>query len=192
MAWSSSRFKDFRENLFSIFVDNLNPKVDQRCLWDVFKPFGKVRDVFLSMEKRARRSKFAFVRFETLEEAIKVAKTIDGMIVYGWSIVSKVASYGWSNRRFSPTNQRTSYYDEKAQTSRCGGEHGQKANDKDRTFVDVVRGLQDKSFKPAIKVKEDEKMLKMSWDIRQGEQEWLSRCAIGVLKSFTEVSRVNQ
>ena len=60
-SFGEGKFKDIRENLFSIFVDNLSFKVEQRCLWDVFKPFGKVRDVFLSMEKSSRRSKFAFV-----------------------------------------------------------------------------------------------------------------------------------
>jgi hypothetical protein len=32
--------------MFSIFVDNLNPVVDSARLWGMFKPFGKVRDVF--------------------------------------------------------------------------------------------------------------------------------------------------
>ena len=72
VPFGESKLKDFRDNLFSIFVDNLSSNVDQRCLWEVFKPFGKVRDVYLSMEKRSRRSKFAFVRFETLKEAVVI------------------------------------------------------------------------------------------------------------------------
>ncbi|KAK3221599.1 hypothetical protein Dsin_008624 [Dipteronia sinensis] len=69
---------DFRENLFSIFVDNLNPKVDLVCLWEFFKSFGKVRDVFLSSKNSSRRCCFAFVRFESMEEAERVAKEASG------------------------------------------------------------------------------------------------------------------
>ncbi|KAK0601335.1 hypothetical protein LWI29_023255 [Acer saccharum] len=91
--------KDFRDNLFSIFVDNLNSKVDLECLWGLFKPFGKVRDVYLLTEKASRRSKFAFVRFESLEEATKVAKTTNRIHVYSWPISTKVASQDWKNMK---------------------------------------------------------------------------------------------
>ena len=31
----------------------------------------------------------------------------------------------------------------------------------------------------------------MSWDFNQNDQGWLNKCAIGVLKEFVELSRVN-
>ena len=124
-----------------IYFQNLNlipnqTKVNTLSKQEIKTQINKIRQhpkpsyiIFLSMEKRSmekrsRRSKFAFVLFESLEEAAKVAKTTDGMLMYGWPIVSKVATYGWSNRRVSPVNQRTSFYDEKAQSSRGGGEYG--------------------------------------------------------------------
>ncbi|KAK1582717.1 hypothetical protein Q3G72_017617 [Acer saccharum] len=91
--------KDFREKLVSVFIGNLNPIVDSVGLWDIFKIFGKVRDVFLSDKKEPNRSRFAFIRFETLEEAEKFAQKVNGMHVYAWPIVAKVASYDWNNRR---------------------------------------------------------------------------------------------
>ncbi|KAK0598623.1 hypothetical protein LWI29_036422 [Acer saccharum] len=74
----------FREKLHSIFVNNINPVVDSRGLWGIFKPFGKVRDIYLFAKNSTRKSCFTFVRFETLEAAKKVAKLTDGMHVYGW------------------------------------------------------------------------------------------------------------
>ncbi|KAK3226180.1 hypothetical protein Dsin_006042 [Dipteronia sinensis] len=94
----STRRKDFRENLFSIFIDNVNPKVNVACLWEVFKVFGRVREFFLSTQKGARQSCFAFIRFDSLEEASKVANKVDGMHVYGWPIRAKIAEYGWKSR----------------------------------------------------------------------------------------------
>ncbi|KAK3227970.1 hypothetical protein Dsin_007832 [Dipteronia sinensis] len=90
-----------RESLAVLLQDNLNPKVDSACLWGIFKPHGQVRDVFLSSVSKSRRSAFAFIRFETEEEAGRVAKRVDGMHVYGWPISAKLASYGWNKRRTS-------------------------------------------------------------------------------------------
>ncbi|KAK1582530.1 hypothetical protein Q3G72_015984 [Acer saccharum] len=33
--------KDFRQSLVSVFIGNLNPEVDSRALWGIFKVFGK-------------------------------------------------------------------------------------------------------------------------------------------------------
>ncbi|KAK0580061.1 hypothetical protein LWI29_035805 [Acer saccharum] len=91
--------RDFRDSLFSIFVDNLNPQVDVKGLWGIFKVFGKVRDIFLSLRSSLRKSAFAFIRFASVEEAQRVAKLTNGMHVYSWPIRTKVADYGWSKRR---------------------------------------------------------------------------------------------
>lgn len=74
--------RDFRDGLFSVFVDNLNSSVDQRCLWYIFKPFGRVRDVYLSPGNKDRRSNYAFIRFATMEEAERVVSLTNGMHVY--------------------------------------------------------------------------------------------------------------
>ena len=91
--------RDFRDNLHSIFVDNLNEKVDLLCLWGLFKTFGKVRDIHLSEANMGRKRGFASVRFATLEEARRVAEKTKGMHVYGWPIDVKVAQFGWNHRR---------------------------------------------------------------------------------------------
>ncbi|KAK0601333.1 hypothetical protein LWI29_023235 [Acer saccharum] len=91
--------KDFRDNLVSVFVDNLSHEVDVAGIWGIFKPFGKLRDVFLSPKSSARRSLYAFLRFSTREEALKVAKMVNGMHVYARPIQAKIVDYGWSNRR---------------------------------------------------------------------------------------------
>lgn len=98
-SFKISENKDHRVGLITVFVDNLHPSVDQRCLWDIFKVFGRVRDIFLSANQRRRKCNFAFVRFASMEEAEKVSRQSNGMHVYGWPIVVKVATYGWDKRR---------------------------------------------------------------------------------------------
>ena len=92
VGWrEQGRRVDFRSKLISVHIDNLNPVVDQMGLWSIFKPFGRVRDVYLSAKNPARRSSYAFIRFETKEEATKVVRMTNGMHSYGWPIVAKVA-----------------------------------------------------------------------------------------------------
>ncbi|KAK3218922.1 hypothetical protein Dsin_012892 [Dipteronia sinensis] len=43
-------------------------------------------------------SYYAFIRFATLEDAERVARLTNGMHVYGWPIISKIASSDWSNQ----------------------------------------------------------------------------------------------
>ena len=85
------RRSDFRGNLHSIFVDNLNQKADLLCLWGVFKCFGRVRDIYLPAANKNRKIGYAFVRFSTLEEAKRVAVKTNGMHIYGGAIKVSVA-----------------------------------------------------------------------------------------------------
>ncbi|KAK2653360.1 hypothetical protein Ddye_013216 [Dipteronia dyeriana] len=88
-----------REGLVSIFIDNLNQCLDSFDLWGMFKSFGKVKDVFLSSKKSSQKVCFGFIRFETIKEASKVVKIVDGMLIFGWLIHAKVASFVWKSRR---------------------------------------------------------------------------------------------
>ncbi|KAK2654787.1 hypothetical protein Ddye_014643 [Dipteronia dyeriana] len=71
-------------------------------MWSVsgeFSKFSVERDVFLSTKNISRRSRYAFIRFKTKEEALKVAGSIQGMHVYGWPISARLAEYNWNSRR---------------------------------------------------------------------------------------------
>ena len=98
-SYGQERRSDFRGNLHSIFVDNLDQNVDVQCLWGVFKCFGRVRDIYLPAANKTRKIGFAFVRFATLEEANRVAEKTSGMHIYGWPIKVSVAQQGWNSRK---------------------------------------------------------------------------------------------
>ncbi|KAK3205846.1 hypothetical protein Dsin_019892 [Dipteronia sinensis] len=98
-AIGQGRLRDFRENLVSIFVDNLNQQVDQPFSWNLFKVFGRVRDIYLSTATVHRKIGYAFVRFGTIEEARRMAEKTNDMHIYGWSIRAKMAQNGWKFRK---------------------------------------------------------------------------------------------
>ena len=173
---------DFRANLVSIFVDNLNPVVDQKGLWGIFKPFGLVRDIHLSPKLRNRRSCYAFVRFATLEEAEHVARITNGMHVYGWPITSKVANIDWNKRKKDDVNQQKQTQKEVKMPSGFFRENG------GSSFAEVVRNVH--SMKEVSESKMYQKVEVMYWDGEGNDTRWLEYSVVGVLKTFTDVSLV--
>ncbi|KAK3199272.1 hypothetical protein Dsin_022687 [Dipteronia sinensis] len=181
--------KDFRDCLHSIFVDNLNPKVVEVNLWGFFKRYGRVRDVFLSSKNISRRSCFAFIRFESLEEARRVAESVNGKNVIGWTINSKVAAFGWKNGRVGAA---------KKFGLRVGGggsvEDGksigsQQYGIRNRNNCSFAEALQVRSKKYQIGERSEEEIAFLLWDIKSGEDNWLDKCVVGELKQFSSVSK---
>ncbi|KAK2634544.1 hypothetical protein Ddye_029336 [Dipteronia dyeriana] len=164
--------------------------MDSVCLLGLFKTFGKVRNVFLSAENSSRRSRFAFIRFEIVNEAIKVAKTTNGMHVYSWPIVTKLAEFGRDKRNFSES--KTSHVVGIEKELKQGSKRFQTKMvfEKGRSFTKVARGSQkNRSVSEEKMVK---KQFVMTWEIRQNDKEWLNRCAVSILIDFTPVNSVNK
>ncbi|KAK1562020.1 hypothetical protein Q3G72_004976 [Acer saccharum] len=176
---------DYRENLFSVFIDSINPMTEVDCLWGVFKVFGRVRDIFLSAKISSRRSRYAFIRFGTREEASKVAKSVHGMHVYGWPINASLAEHDWNNRRSASrqgVKKRPVEHYSRGRVGRPPSEVSQNLS-----FVKAVKGKN-------VELRGERKgnQLSMSWKKHKQPLEWLDRCAIEPLKDFSSVSSVNQ
>ena len=121
-------------------MDNLNPKLDLVSLWGIFKPFGMVRDMFLSSKNSSRRSCFAFVRFASMAKITRVVEMMDGMFIYGWKISSKVAKYGWSSRRSSGLSGCSSKLHDKGDRVDKRGYNFRESQQHARSFAEAVRG----------------------------------------------------
>ncbi|KAK2654263.1 hypothetical protein Ddye_014119 [Dipteronia dyeriana] len=78
--------KDVRDDLYSIFVDNLNPLMDLVGLWNLFKSFGKGYLSFVEVEERKSRCKVK-------------GSQIDG----GTEVPTKIAFMSWNNNKKEET-----------------------------------------------------------------------------------------
>ncbi|KAK3230023.1 hypothetical protein Dsin_001904 [Dipteronia sinensis] len=164
--------KDFRENLVSIFIDNVNPKVDVACLWGIFKVFGRVRDVFLSTQKRSRLRFYDFIRFDSLEEASRVAKKVDGMHVYGWPIRAKIAEHGWKSRNNPGFRRKDARQVVKEMSRRSSDSRWSDDNQTDhRSFTEALKGPS-QLFNDRTKDKV-EKRFSVKWEKHRSNDSWL-------------------
>ncbi|KAK0588949.1 hypothetical protein LWI29_007612 [Acer saccharum] len=124
--------RDFRDSLFSVYIDNINPVVDYEGLWGIFKPFGRIRDIFKSSKSQSRRSCYAFLRFATAKEAQRVVDSVNGMHIYGWPIKAKMADSGWSRRRDPVPRQDFKKVEEEKRANKVRN-HAPQFGDKERS-----------------------------------------------------------
>ncbi|KAK3200495.1 hypothetical protein Dsin_023910 [Dipteronia sinensis] len=170
--------RDFRENLFSIFVDNLNPVVDLVGLWGMLKPFGMVRDIFLLPKTRIHASVYASVRFTTMYEAKQMAERIHDRrseSAKRRKINNLVGEGGYG---------KASYNHHKANPLR------------DSTYAQVVKGdSMNGAYKRHVQDEESNgkgptKVVSIHWKSSQITGEWLDKCVVGELTEFKSVIQV--
>ncbi|KAK3230413.1 hypothetical protein Dsin_002294 [Dipteronia sinensis] len=127
-----------------------------------------------------------------MEEATNVVKMVNDMLVHGWPLRAKLALYGWKGRRQSVYKEDRVHGMEGLSMAidkeGLGSSHKVDSEGK-QSFVDVVTRIQKCSAGNVTDV--GEKVINMTWNSSNNEEDWLSRCAVGTLREFTDVSSVN-
>ncbi|XVF28383.1 hypothetical protein REPUB_Repub15cG0024900 [Reevesia pubescens] len=79
--------------VFTVFVNNVPPKVHWRWLRRVFQRFGKVVDVFIPKKRNRMGSKMGFVRFKSVSEARNAQRQLNGVWFLDYRITVNFAIY---------------------------------------------------------------------------------------------------
>ncbi|KAL9683503.1 hypothetical protein QQ045_015325 [Rhodiola kirilowii] len=91
--------QSLREELFSIFIDNIPVNRDERWIRALFSKDGKAQDVFIPARgRRATNSRFGFVRYKTLREALASVRRWNGAHVGMAKLVVSLADNGGKPR----------------------------------------------------------------------------------------------
>lgn len=71
----------------SLFVKGLNEETTQHDLRDLFSRYGTVNDIYIPMSYHTRRPRgFAYVAFDSLDEAKRAVRKLDGTVYNGREI----------------------------------------------------------------------------------------------------------
>ncbi|KAK3220266.1 hypothetical protein Dsin_014236 [Dipteronia sinensis] len=171
------------------FVNSSDVVVDQRFLWNLFKVFGRVRDIHLSEATKYKKIGYAFVSFGTIEEARKVAEKTNGMHVYGWPIQVKVSQRGWKaiNRASASGNNR---YTKQIDDDKKASMEGRFNERKEWSYADVLKvKLEERVVREKVSTDTQELVITESW---LSDGLWLENSAVGVMRVFSNVSRVKR
>lgn len=77
-----SRGYEERSGLFTVFIDNIPSSLDAKSLFELFKKFGVVKDVFIPFKRRkATNSRFGFVRFNCHVASGVAIQKANGLLV---------------------------------------------------------------------------------------------------------------
>ncbi len=77
----------------NIFVANLNYRVQNEKLQEIFSEYGEVTSVRIIFDRESGRSKgFGFVEMTNDDEALRAIEDLDGVEIEGRQIVVKKAS----------------------------------------------------------------------------------------------------
>ncbi|XVF38856.1 hypothetical protein REPUB_Repub20aG0138100 [Reevesia pubescens] len=79
--------------VFTVFVNNVPPKVHWRWLKRVFQRFGNVVDVFIPKKRNRMGSKMGFVRFQSVSEARNAQRQLNGVWFLDYRIRVNFAIY---------------------------------------------------------------------------------------------------
>ncbi|XP_069131151.1 uncharacterized protein [Argopecten irradians] len=86
---ASPRFSD--RNLFSVFVGHIQPGVTKTDLIELFSQCGRVEDLFIVENQQAGSFHFGFVRFKTIDSAVKAVKELHRWPLKGTKLVVDLA-----------------------------------------------------------------------------------------------------
>ncbi|XVE88157.1 hypothetical protein DITRI_Ditri19aG0045700 [Diplodiscus trichospermus] len=206
----TSDCRDWRENLFSVFVGNLSYRVSKSALKDVFDLYGIVRDVFIGAHRSWRCHKgitFVLVRYRTLAEMQRVIREGNNRHIDGWNIRVKEASFGWEDtdhfgKMLKGLAGSNVYIG-------CNGQSKTASYKNHRSYRDVVLGtcmktfcteqevlepLLENSFKPSRNNPSSDYKEDLIFDstLPQEEMEWLDRCAVGQIKNDAKVDSIRE
>uniref|UniRef100_A0A6B2LRB8 RRM domain-containing protein n=1 Tax=Arcella intermedia TaxID=1963864 RepID=A0A6B2LRB8_9EUKA len=67
-----------------MYVGGLEENVDEKSIYDLFGPFGEVKDVTMPNDERSQKHRgFAFVEFEEAEDAYHALDNLNNAEFYG-------------------------------------------------------------------------------------------------------------
>ncbi|XP_057472861.1 uncharacterized protein LOC130761391 [Actinidia eriantha] len=108
-----------KSRVATVFVDNLPKDVWKVWLYNLFSRFRKIQSIYIPNKKsKLSGNKFGFVRMGSPQEAIRAIKEMNGLWIWGRTLVANIARFGVQNKREhiqSSINIRTGIMEEKGQ-----------------------------------------------------------------------------
>ncbi|XVF19035.1 hypothetical protein REPUB_Repub11eG0075800 [Reevesia pubescens] len=95
-------------SVFTVFVNNLPPKVHWRWVKTVFQKFGRVVDIFLPRKNSRNGHRFGFVRYVSIADAHRAQWNLNGVWFLDYKIRVYLAKYNPMSAFWRKTKRKLS------------------------------------------------------------------------------------
>lgn len=86
IMWSQRDPALRKSGVGNIFVKNLDPKIDNKSLFDTFSLFGNIMSCKVATDAKGLSKGYGYVHYETLEAAKEAIDKINGMLIAGQTV----------------------------------------------------------------------------------------------------------
>jgi len=100
IMWSQRDPALRKSGVGNIFVKNLDPKIDNKSLFDTFSLFGNILSCKVATDTKSASKGYGYVHYETLEAAKEAIDKINGM-----NIAEQIVQVGMFTRKSERVNQ---------------------------------------------------------------------------------------
>jgi len=86
IMWSQRDPALRKSGVGNIFVKNLDPKIDNKSLFDTFSLFGNILSCKVATDNKGNSKGYGYVHYETLEAAKEAIEKINNMVIAGQTV----------------------------------------------------------------------------------------------------------
>ncbi|KAH7852442.1 hypothetical protein Vadar_024836 [Vaccinium darrowii] len=183
--YSYLRLDRLKRCSISVYVDNLPYEMDEVWLCQIFRRYGDVVDVYIPNKRSSRyNTKFGFIRFLSMEEALRAIQDLNGTLIRDFHIQVNLAKFSQSNRNLNTFRKSADFVASKRNPAASdfqviSNKRKESNGDFSRSFADVVTGKCSSVIKLSVKATEE-------------GNPWLSRSAIAKLPSMRSLESLRE
>ncbi|CAK8534102.1 unnamed protein product [Lathyrus sativus] len=129
----------------SFFVIEFSENMNAKDLFEVFKVYGVISEVFISAKRDKRGNRFGFAKFRKVHDPRILACNLDSIVLEGKKIYVNIPRFSKENKRHLPVSEKNKRHLPDCENLRSNIQTGctrnfLKPNIQVRSFAKVVRG----------------------------------------------------
>lgn len=191
LSYNRANWRD-KNDISSFYFTRIAEGVTELDIWNQFRKWGAVREIFISKQRNRNGWRFGFARFTGVEDAHRLAKQLDQIIIGGLRLYVNVPKYGRDETRKVGAQMQPERMDGKKQNENLHRKQYQVSTDMTSYAEVVARGKRNNSHSSKPINQRGEPQSSLQLDITATDKEWLRNTWVGRLKNLRWYDRLDE
>ncbi|GKE09530.1 nucleotide-binding alpha-beta plait domain-containing protein [Tanacetum coccineum] len=106
-SWNADFARKTEDNSYTFFFTRFPDSWDEKALWDLFRMYSYVLDVYLAARRTKMGTRFGFARFFNVNDIASLEKKLKGITIGGVKIVINIAKYDKQGKKVSLNEKKS-------------------------------------------------------------------------------------